>query len=621
MSDIQQQDRARERTNVMQSILKGKDLEGAAAELEKTSMEAEAQLKQKARMGSKPAGHAADVLEAQRLLVTEKNLGERFARIATNLEKLRGTSGPNSDAVRRLQSEMEALRPLLRLTLRSDQFRKVLISALRIAKHVVEEHSEGDAEIVMDKGEKQGVKEAANEAQRQVQKTVEKIGDKIDRGEDVINDRDWEKLSSELDSLFQQLQSHGEFRQAVEQLFSLASSVTSQIQNKADSSCRQCDEIRHEAEDLVAQFSGEKELHELIHSIQSLAKEVDNSEAHAWWADFKRHVMHVTQNYQGKQDIEEFRDIFHRGYQIFKKQRPQVNEIIDRMNIVMENISNDKMVARLRESLAALSDDLYWTDSNGNRYFDTEAAGMLASSISDVIKNQFKYLALPRVVRTEGDVAYALDNLVISATLPDRIDFHLESFASLDTGSTTGALQTEIYLTATIRGITVEAPNVAFNYRGTTLSDSGLMSIRIPEPGASLSIDFVLRPMGKPEISAATAPTSFATTTGMEKGGVIGTVGGGFMKYEFLRLKAHFSVPDMQIDFDKKTLTHSVLVPMMTTLFKARIVDKVESGIEEALDKGLINLGQQVTSVLNQAPNPLSLSSFGSMMSTITPIH
>lgn len=65
----------------------------------------------------------------------------------------------------------------------------------------------------------------------------------------------------------------------------------------------------------------------------------------------------------------------------------------------------------------------------------------------------------------EEDVAYSLDNLVISATLPDKIDFHLESYASLDT-STLGdpsksSLQSEIYLTATVRGITAHAPNVS----------------------------------------------------------------------------------------------------------------------------------------------------------------
>lgn len=64
-------------------------------------------------------------------------------------------------------------------------------------------------------------------------------------------------------------------------------------------------------------------------------------------------------------------------------------------------------------------------------------------------------------------MAYSLDNLVISATLPDKIDFHLESYASLDTSTLAvpgkSSLQTEIYLTATVRGITARAPNVSIS--------------------------------------------------------------------------------------------------------------------------------------------------------------
>jgi hypothetical protein len=68
---------------------------GATSEIEKLSVEAEAQLKEKASMtGSKAAGHAADVLKAQRQLVTSKDLGDRFLRIANRLEELKRTSTP-----------------------------------------------------------------------------------------------------------------------------------------------------------------------------------------------------------------------------------------------------------------------------------------------------------------------------------------------------------------------------------------------------------------------------------------------------------------------------------------------------------------------------------------------
>jgi hypothetical protein len=58
---------------------------------------------------------------------------------------------------------MESLRPLTRLMVRSDEFRRTLISALRVAKHVVEQNMEGSLESVMEKGERKGTQAATEE--------------------------------------------------------------------------------------------------------------------------------------------------------------------------------------------------------------------------------------------------------------------------------------------------------------------------------------------------------------------------------------------------------------------------------------------------------------------------
>lgn len=63
-----------------------------------------------------------------------------------------------------LQAEMESLRPLLQLLIRSDEFRTTLVSALRVAKHVIEENMEGSLESVLEKGEKKGSEAAGEEA-------------------------------------------------------------------------------------------------------------------------------------------------------------------------------------------------------------------------------------------------------------------------------------------------------------------------------------------------------------------------------------------------------------------------------------------------------------------------
>jgi len=624
VSEFELQQRARERTATIESLLAGGE-QGATAEIEQMSTEAEKKLREKSlATGSKAAGHAADVLKAQRMLVTSKDLGDRFLRIANRLEELRRTSTPGAPDVSQVQKQMESLRPLLRLMIRSEEFRTMLISALRVAKHVVEQNVEGSLESVMEKGEKQGMQAAADEAKSAVNQTMENLESKLDKNQNLISDSDWDKLANELDALFNKSQRHSEFRDSINQLFELGSSLSSQAKYAAKGTQTAAVQgVQKEAKEIVAQFSGGEELDRLTRSVNNLVNKLQNNpEAQKWWSEFRDHTLSITKNYHGRADVDKYRDMFHRGFKIFKEHKTKINHVIDRMNVVLNNIANDEMVLRLRESLATLSDDLFWQDQEGNRYFDAEAGGVLASSVSDVIRNQFQYLALPKVIRQEEDMAFTLDNLVISATLPDKIDFHLESYASLDTSALAvpgkSSVQTEIYLTATVRGITATAPNIVFTYEGTTISEAGVMSVTIPDPGADLAIDFVMRPSTSSAISSASAPTSWSTTTGSEKAGFTGTVGGGgLLRYEFVKIKSHFAIPDMVIDFDTQTLSHRFLVPLITSMFKARIIDRFESGVEEALDQGLVSLGQSVTNILNQAPNPLSISGFGSMMTAV----
>jgi len=564
----------------------------------------------------------ADVLKAQRLLVKEKDLGDRFLRIANRLEELQ-MSGPDSADVIRLQKEIEALRPLLRLSIRSEEFRSLLFSALRIAKHVIEGQAEGDLEDVLATGEKHGVEAGAEKAKEVASQTMDNVANKLENEESLMSDKDWEKLSEELDSLFRNFQSHSRFREAVPHLFNLASSINTATRPiKARGGMHTAEEIQSEARDLIAQFSGTEQLDSLIDSVYYLTQKIENNpEAQTWWGSFKEQTLSSSSNYKGKQDIEKFRVLFRKSVPIFSKFKNEINEVLGNMNDVVTNMANDKLVERLRESLATLQDDLFWKDQDGNRYFDADAAGVLTQSVTDVIKNQFKYLALPKVTKIEDDTRFSLDNLVISATLPDKIDFHLESLMSLNTANISvpgrPAMQSEIYLTVTVRGITVKAPQIHFTYDSSTLSDSGIMSVSIPPPGANMAIDFVLRPMSHPALSAANVPTSATVTAGTNKEGFIGSVGGGFMRYEFVRIKSHFAISDMDIQFDTDTLSHNILIPFMTSLFKSSIIDRFESGIEESLDNGLVQLGHTITGILNQAPNPLSISSFTSMVSAV----
>jgi hypothetical protein len=110
--------------------------------------------------------------------------------------------------------------------------------------------------------------------------TVENIESKITRDEDVITDSEWEKLADELDGVFRAFQSHSQFRRAVPQLFTLASTTLSAMSSKVVCTAASTTEgiqvpphpfvfllSQEEAKELVAQFSGTEELDALIRSV------------------------------------------------------------------------------------------------------------------------------------------------------------------------------------------------------------------------------------------------------------------------------------------------------------------------------------------------------------------
>jgi len=319
------------------------------------------------------------------------------------------------------------------------------------------------------------------------------------------------------------------------------------------------------------------------------------------------HTQKIAKSYKSKEDFEEYRKLFNEGYEIFDRFSNDLNRIVEQMNHVVDNITNDKLVKELRERVGSISDELVWKDNDGNAHIDTGAAKSLAATITEAIKKEFKYLALPGINYKDGDTMLKMEDMIVSASLPDNISFHLESYANFDLKSWNMSkpgspdLGTEIYLSASINSITFDLQDTQFKYEGTMISDSGIVSISIPKPGADLTIDFVLRPFENSDKLGST------NVRGSEEKGAVRDSQG---RYSFVKVDSTLFIPDLAVNF-KGEMRHPYLLPVLTSLFKHSIINEFEGIIERGLNDGLKELGESVAKILNQAPNPLSLSSLG----------
>jgi len=164
---------------------------------------------------------------------------------------------------------------------------------------------------------------------------------------------------------------------------------------------------------------------------------------------------------------------------------------------------------------------------------------------------------------------------------------------SLDVNAGPGksGLSAIIWVSAEIKGISAQAKDIAFTYNGT-LSDSGLVDVTVRD--ADLTLDFVMRP----------------NSPSVDKEGATTIRGPGMMRYQFMRMRSRFEIYETDLQFHEETLKHDILLPMLVPFFKARIMDKIESGIEDALNGNLHSLGENVAKILSQSPNPLSIENY-----------
>jgi len=220
-SETALQEHARERAAMLNDYKHGRPVEGLGDELGKISQTIESTLREK---GSGPEQSVADVLEAQRRLVEEKDLANRFLRIKQRLEDLKGIStGDPSEEFAAIQRQMEALRPLVVLILRSSEFRDLMSQTLILAKKIIKRNKpEGAEEKIQKKTEEEGVAEGAAEAKKQVKKMGENLQKKAEEDK-LITDEEWSMLTDKMDSTFRSLQKHSRYREGVDQLFDLGS--------------------------------------------------------------------------------------------------------------------------------------------------------------------------------------------------------------------------------------------------------------------------------------------------------------------------------------------------------------------------------------------------------------
>jgi hypothetical protein len=171
-----------------------------------------------------------------------------------------------------------------------------------------------------------------------------------------------------------------------------------------------------------------------------------------------------------------------------------------------------------------------------------------------------------------------VDNIVLCGydIIPDNIRFQLESDSEISM-RTAGTTESHNRLVITLSNIRTELKNLEFYYKRKSfpeISDQGRVTLRLGGKGATLQMVFQVDQGPEDKVPS------------------------------FTRGEAHFDIQNMDIEFDKGTLKHDVLVPMVTNLFKKQIQLQLEHEVEKNLLNVIQTIGDQLTQALAQVNRP-----------------
>jgi hypothetical protein len=528
----------------------------------------------------------AALVVTARQMDRNKGISDRLQRIAEESQKAMETmkrSGVPSDTKQASQDALDFInnwRPVFNLLSRSRDFRQLFVDTLRIARRVISRHAEPIAEDVKERFvEGQSATTIAQTAKQEIkQKSKEEM---------PLTNEEEESLLNGWQGMFILLAQQPTYREGLNRLFSLFNMWRNTSRQavlpggtKTETHARR---VAQETEELVAAFTGRECLDQWKSSMWALVDLFNqNPEWNQYLTDLKNFILSTQSEEQVKS--EEFKqkskELAHRGRDLVQqlKDRTEVDNFLDSSESLLENIKNDEYVKLLRDQAGIISADLSFVDMEGKTQVDTDMLSKLQTVLLPVLAETLKYIPLPKIESRDSNREFWLDNITLCGydIIPENIHFHLESDSDLSLKDLE-AKNSHTHLVITLDKFRTELKNMTFWYKKKTfpeLTDSGVVTFRIGGDGARLKMVFT--------VEQHTGDKYPRLTEGY----------------------ADFHIRQMDIIFDKSTLTHDVLLPMMTNMWKLQIQTQIERAVEKNLTNVVQKLSEQLTTTLGEVNRP-----------------
>jgi len=335
--------------------------------------------------------------------------------------------------------------------------------------------------------------------------------------------------------------------------------------------------LKEETKDLVAEFSGRKSLDRFLDSIRAFYNTIrKDSEAPTYLKDLKSFILTTRdpQHVRSEEFRQQSRDLIERGRRITDRLRNtrEVDDFLNASDALLNNINNNELVATLRERGGIVVDDLTYEDDEGKRQLNIQLLLNIRKVIVPVMADALKYIPIPKIEDRNGKREYVVDNIVLCGydVIPENIFVRLEADSWINVKELE-AERSHTSLIVALRNFRTEIKDIKFHYKRLSfpqMSESGVVTFRIGGKGANLTMAFKVE-----QRPSDTVP-------------------------KFTGGRVDFFIDQMDIEFDKSTLNHDILVPMITSLFKRNLIHSIERAVEKNLGGAINDMGQRLTDAL-----------------------
>jgi hypothetical protein len=276
------------------------------------------------------------------------------------------------------------------------------------------------------------------------------------------------------------------------------------------------------------------------------------------------------------------RKLVERGRELIReyKYAEEIDRFLHQSEELLDNIRNDETLAVLRYHAGIVASDLSFVNKEGAVQLDFDVIGKLRDVIMPVFAESIKYIPLPRIEYSDEKKEYWVDNIVLCGydIIPENVRFQVETDSKLSVREAK-TKHSDTRLVITFSKIRTELKDLEFFYHRKSfpeLTEQGRALVRLGGDGATLKVVFEIVQESKDKVPR------------LQEG------------------YADFHISKMDIEYEKKTLTHDVLVPMMTSMWNLQIQNKIEHAVEKNLTKFIHSISDKLTEVLLQVNRPIA---------------